>query len=198
MRLLLGLFAGAWMRMRTRQAVPIARAPHHRLITVRGVVVPRDLIDSPLTGEPCVYYRYSVEDWRESRVLGGAGNGFWQLAEHDEAIVEFYVDDGTARAIVAPVDARVRAHRRLAEAAPEAAPGAVPGAVIDIHVQRRARQLLIEPGDEVEVTGVASEVADLHDESRDYRGGAQRLMLRAPEAGTLDIRILRKHAPLPV
>jgi hypothetical protein len=186
MRLFLGFFAGAWLRVRSRQAVPIARAPHHRLITVRGVVVPRDLIGSPLTGEPCVYYRYSVEDWRESRVLGVAGNGFWQLAEHDEAIVEFYVDDGTARAIVAPVDARVRTHRRLAEATPE------------IHVQRRAHQLLIEPGDEVEVTGVASEVADLFDESRGYRGGAQRLMLRAPAGGTLDIRVLRKRAPLPV
>lgn len=186
MRLFLGFFAGAWMRVRTRQAVSIARAPHHRLITVRGVVVPRDLIDSPLTGEPCVYYRYSIEDWRQSRVLGVGGNGFWQLAEHDEAIVEFYVDDGTARAIVAPVDARVRAHRRLTEAP------------IEIHFQRRAHQLLIEPGDEVAVTGVASEVADLFDESRGYRGGAQRLVLRAPEAGTLDIRILRKHASLPV
>lgn len=191
MRLFLGFFAGAWMRVRTRQAVSIARAPHHRLITVRGVVVPRDLIDSPLTGEPCVYYRYSIEDWRQSRVLGVGGNGFWQLAEHDEAIVEFYVDDGTARAIVAPVDARVRAHRRLTGAPPEAS--------IDIHFQRRrAHQLLIEPGDEVAVTGVASEVADLFDESRGYRGGAQRLVLRAPEAGTLDIRILRKHASLPV
>jgi hypothetical protein len=183
MRLFLGFVGGAWMRVRARQPVSIAHAPHDRLITVRGVVVPRDLIDSPLTGEPCVYYRYSIEDWRQSRVLGVGGNGFWQLAEHDEAIVEFYIDDGSARAIVAPVGARVHASRRLTEAP------------LELHVWRRAHQLLIEPGDEIAVTGMASEVVDLFDESRDYRAGPQRLMLRAPEAGTLDIRILRKYAP---
>lgn len=183
MRLFRGVLGGAWMRVRARQPVSIAHAPRDRLITVRGRVVPRDLIDSPLTGEPCVYYRYSIEEWRQSRVLGVGGNGFWQLAERDEAIVEFYVDDGTARAIVAPVDARVHASRRLLEAP------------VEIHVQRRAHQLLIEPGDEIAVTGIAGEVVDLFDESRGYRAGPQRLMLRAPEASTLAIRILRKHTP---
>jgi hypothetical protein len=188
MRLILGLLTGAWGRMHTQRPVAIARAPEGRVITVRGVAVPRDLLESPLSGSPCVYYRYSVEEWRKSRLLG-TGAGFWQLAEHDEAIAEFYLDDGTARAIVAPGDARVRAGRRLGNAAMDAARAGDAG----LAPERRAHELLIEPGDELTVTGHAVDVADLFDEGRSYRATPQRLMLRAPEAGTLDIRILRKR-----
>ena len=195
MRLLLGLLAGAWVRMHARQPVAIERAPRDRVITVRGVAVARDLLESPLSGTPCVYYRYSVEEWRRSRLLGaGSDGGFWQLAEHDEAIVEFYVDDGTARAIVAPGDARVRAGRLLG-GAPVALVDPVGGASIELGRNRRAHELLIEPGDELAITGHSVEVADLFDDSRDYRATPQRLMLRAPESSTLDIRILRKRAP---
>jgi hypothetical protein len=205
MRSLLGLLAGAWVRvhaqwvrMHAQKIVAIERAPRGGVITVRGVAVARDLLESPLSGAACVYYRYSVEEWRRSRLLGaGSDGGFWQLAEHDEAIVEFYLDDGTARAIVAPGDARIRPARGLAGAPRELARpegGAAPdlGA---LGMNRRAHELLIEPGDELVVTGHAVEVADLFDDGRDYRGAPQRLMLRAPEAASLDIRILRKRAP---
>jgi hypothetical protein len=197
MRSLLGLLAGAWVRMHAQKIVAIERAPHGRVITVRGVAVARDLLESPLSGTPCIYYRYSVEEWRRSRLLGaGSDGGFWQLAEHDEAIVEFYVDDGTARAIVAPGDARIRAPRGLAGAPRELVrqdSGSAPD-LGDLGMNRRAHELLIEPGDELAITGHAVEVADLFDDSRDYRSTPQRLMLRAPEAATLDIRILRKRA----
>jgi hypothetical protein len=183
MRLLLGLLAAARVRMRASRPVAIERAPRDQVITVRGVAVPRDLLEAPLSGAPCVYYRYSVEEWRPSRLLGETGGGFWQLAEHDEAIAEFYVDDGTARAIVAPGDARVWVDRR---------PG---DAKLDLSERRRVHELLIEPGDELLVTGHADEVADLLDEGRGYRATAQRLLLRAPEAMTLEIRLLRKRPP---
>ncbi|HWN69555.1 MAG TPA: hypothetical protein VNM90_18060 [Haliangium sp.] len=195
MRLLLGLLAGAWVRMHARQTVAIEGAPRDQVITVRGVAVARDLLESPLSGTPCVYYRYSVEEWRRSRLLGaGSDGGFWQLAEHDEAIAEFYVDDGTARAIVAPGDARVRPARRLA-GAPMEIVDPVGGASIELGMNRRAHELLIEPGDLLTITGHAVEVADLFDDSRDYRATPQRLMLRAPESSPLDIRILRKRPP---
>jgi hypothetical protein len=195
MRSLLGLLAGAWVRMQARQTiVAIARAPCDQVITVRGAAVARDLLESPLSGTPCVYYRYSVEEWRRSRMLGaGSDGGFWQLAEHDEAIVEFYVDDGTARAIVAPGGTRIRAGR-LGGALMELV-SQVDGASTELGMNRRAHELLIEPGDELAITGHAVEVADLFDDSRGYRGAPQRLMLHAPDAGTLDIRILRKRAP---
>ena len=197
MRSLLALLAGAWVRMHPPRTVAIARAPRGRVITVRGVAVARDLLESPLSGTPCVYYRYSVEEWRRSRLLGaGSDGGFWQLAEHDEAIVEFYVNDGPARAIVAPGDARIRAARGLASAPREHVRqegGAAPD-LGELGRNRRAHELLIEPGDELAITGQAVEVVDLFDDSRDYRGAPHRLMLRAPEAATLDIRILRKRA----
>lgn len=169
-------------RVRAPRAVAIAGAPRGRPITVRGAVVPRDLMHSPVTDEACVYYRYSIEHWRQSRVAGVGGDGFWEIVGRDEAILEFYVDDGTARAIVAPERARVHAGRGL------------DGATLAIDHQRRAQQLLIEPGDEIAVTGEAVEVVDLYDESRHYRGTPQRLMLRAPPGRSLDIRVLRKRA----
>lgn len=178
MRLLRGILA----RVRAPRAVPIASAPRGRLITVRGAVVPRDLMRSPITDDACVYYRYSIEQWRQSRVTGVGGDGFWEIVGRDEAILEFYVNDGTARAIVAPERARVHAGRRL-----DAQP-------LELDLQRRAQQLLLEPGDEIAVTGEAVEVVDLYDESRHYRGTPQRLMLRAPKGRSLDIRVLRKRA----
>lgn len=163
------------------QAEPIASVSSGRTVTVRGAVVARDLMDSPLTGERCVYYRYSVEQWRQSRVAGVGGDGFWDPNERDEAILEFYVDDGSGRAIVAPERARVLLGRRLAED------------TMDLGAQRRAHQLLLQPGDEIEVTGEAVRVDDLFDEGRGYRAPPQRIMLRAPPRDHLRIRVLARH-----
>ncbi|WP_428264183.1 hypothetical protein [Haliangium sp.] len=177
MRRLTGLLT----RLLRGPEVAIADAEVGRVVTIRGRVVPRDAIDSPLTGDPCVYYRYSVEQWRQSRVVGVGGDGFWELIDTDEAIVEFYVDDVRDRAIVAPAGARVARARGT---------GAEP---IRLGDGRRAHQLVIEAGDEITVTGEAAVVADVYDESRGYRGSIQRLMLRAPEGDPLRIRLARKH-----
>ena len=148
-----------------------------RRATVRGEVVPRDLIDSPLTGEPCVYYSYSVEQRRRSRV---GGDAFWDIVEKDEAILEFYVEDDSGRAIVAPFQARIDRARGIHPVTHELA------------MDRQAHELLIRPGDLIEVTGVVAEVLDLFDEGRSYRGRPERLMLRAPDGGRMEIRLLRR------
>ena len=148
-------------------------------VTVSGRVVPRDLIESPLTGERCVYYLYSIDEWSPSTSPNVGGDGFWRQIERDEAITEFYLQQGGGRAIVAPHDARV-----------ERASGP-PMVEVDYHViGRRARQLLILPGDAVEVTGVVEAADDLFDDARDYRAMARRLMLRAPDNKRIDIRLL--------
>lgn len=162
------------------QAEPIADAITGRTVTVRGAVVARDLMDSPLTAERCVYYRYTIEQWRQSRVAGVGGDGFWELSERDEAILEFYVDDDTGRAIVAPERARVVLGRGLAEE------------TLDLGAQRRAHQMLLQPGDDIEVTGEAVRVDDLFDEARGYRSPPQRIMLRAPQREHLRIRVLAR------
>ena len=150
-----------------------------RVAVVRGRVVPRDLMRSPLTQAECVYYRYTVEDWRRSTFAALAGDGFWQLTEQDEAIVEFYLQDGDRRAVVSPFGAKVEPRRGVA---PRPVPLDTSG--------RRAHELLIRAGDWIEVVGEVDRVDDLFDDGRDYRGSPGRLCLRAPAGSPLLVRIL--------
>jgi hypothetical protein len=147
---------------------------------VRGRVVPRDILRSPLTGTECVYYRYTVEDWRRSSVRGIGGDGFWQLTERDEAIAEFYLEDAGQRALVSPFNARVEPRRGLA-----------PRSVNLGEPRRRAQELVIAPGGQIEVVGEVDRVDDLFDDGRDYRGSPTRLCLRAPVGKSLVVRILQ-------
>jgi hypothetical protein len=150
-----------------------------RTAVVRGRVVPRDVLRSPLSGAECVYYRYAVEDWRRSHISTLGGDGFWQLADHDEAIVEFYLQDEWARAVVSPYFARVQPRRGVA------------ARVVDVGPDRRAQELLIAPGDLVEVAGRVDRVDDLFDDGRDYRGSPTRLCLQAPPGESIVVRILQ-------
>jgi hypothetical protein len=150
---------------------------------VRGLVVPRDLIESPLTGDRCVYYQYTVEDWRQTKFSMIGGDGFWQLTDRDEAIAEFYIQDAGVRAIVAP-------HRAKVERGRGVAPRRVPLGM----VYRRAQQLLILPGDFIELEGVIDRADDLFDDGRPYRAPTDRLMVRAPDGGELLIRLVNEAA----
>lgn len=161
---------------------PVAGVRNGRRVVVRGRVVPRDLIESPLTGERCVYYRYLVEEWRRSSVVGLAGvDGFWAVVEHDEAIAEFYLTDESGRAVVAPERARVELVRPLGAERVELVPG------------RRGAESRILPGDVVEVDGVAEQIGDILDEARGYRESSVRTLLRAVDGGVLRIRVLSRE-----
>ncbi len=153
----------------------IAALRHGRSATVRGRVVPRDLIDSPLRGERCVYYRYRHEEWRDPSVRFPGAGGTWNVTQQDEAITEFYLEDGTGRALVFP------------EAA-EVAPGALRSE--EVGVGQRASEACILPDAVVEVAGVAEDVVDVLDDIRGYRDEATRVLLRAPPGGRLRIRVL--------
>jgi len=159
---------------------PLDEVDLGRTAVVRGRVVPRDLLRSPLSGADCVYYRYTVEDWRHSNIRAIGGDGFWQLTERDEAIVEFYLQDTTARAVVSPFSAQVQPRRGVA---PRPVELGVPG--------RRAQELLIAPGDLIEVVGIVDRVDDLFDDGRDYRGSPTMLCLRAPPGEWILVRILQ-------
>ena len=159
---------------------PLGEVEPGRTAVVRGHVVPRDTITSPLTGTDCVYYRYTVEEWRRSTVRAIGGDGFWQLTDRDEAIAEFYLHDGAHRALVSPFSARVEPKRPVAPR------------LVDLNMpDRRAHELVIAAGDLVEVTGEVDRVDDLFDDGRDYRGSATRLCLRAPAGRALLVRILQ-------
>ena len=159
---------------------PLDELEPGKTAVVRGRVVPRDLLHSPLTGADCVYYRYTIEEWRRSTIGAVGGDGFWQLTERDEAIVEFYIQDGTTRAVVSPFFARVELRR------------GVTARPIDLGIPgRRARELVIAPGDLIEVVGRVDRVDDLFDDGRDYRGSPTVLCLRAPAGESILVRILQ-------
>jgi hypothetical protein len=159
---------------------PLDEVEPGRIAVVRGRVVPRDLMKSPLSGVDCVYYRYTVEEWRRSRLTAMGGDGFWQLADRDEAIVEFYLHDADRRAVVSPFSAKVEARRGVAARR------------VDLGVRdRRAHETVIAPGDWIEVVGEVDRVDDLFDDGRDYRGSVSRLCLRAPAGRSLLVRILQ-------
>ncbi len=175
MSIVTGLLAALFPPRREKVADLI---PGRRAL-VRGTVVARDLIDSTLTGEPCVYYRYAVEEWRNTHMAGLASEGYWAATRFDEAIVEFYLqDEDGCRVIVAPENARV-----------DRGKGVTPALVDMGIVGQRAQEMRICPGDQIEVEGTVSRVSDLFDQDRDYRSNASRLMLHAPEDDTIAIQI---------
>lgn len=147
---------------------------------VRGTVVARDLIDSTLTGERCVYYHYAVEEFRNSNIAGLANEGHWDMTRFDEAIVEFYLQDMAGdRVIISPQDVRVDRARGVAPT------------LIDMGIIRqRAQELVIRPGDLLEIQGLVTTVHDLFDEDRNYRAASNRFMLSAPPDEQLLVRIV--------
>jgi hypothetical protein len=148
------------------------------LATVRGVVAPRDVVPSPLTGEPCVYYYYTVEEWRRSGVVTGV-EGSWHLIDRDEAILEFYLEQDGRRVLISPWQARIDRGRGIR-------PRAIPTGTSD----QRAQQLLIGRGDLVEITGMVDEATDLFADDHLYRTHPARHVLRAPAGDVLQIRLL--------
>lgn len=177
----MGLIQAILARVFPPQPEPLSELRAGVMATVRGVVVARDVMESPLNGDRCVYYSYTVEEWRESHVVGQVGEGFWRLVERDEAILEFYLQDGRDRAIVSPHRARVERGRGVS---PEP---------IDLgSIRRRAQQLRLADGDTIEVTAMSERVDDLFDEDRAYRTSPARWILRAPRGEPIRIRLLAR------
>jgi hypothetical protein len=167
-----------WLRrLFPRAIVPIATARIGRHVRLRGRVIPRDLIMSPLSGELCVYYRYVVETWRTgaAQMVPGVRSGFWVLEDRDEAIAEFYLDDGSGRAVIAPEGAVVH--------------GMAPFQ-LDLGNERRAMETRFTVGNLIEAVGVLEEADDLLDEARDYRAGAGVRILRSTPGEPLRLRAL--------
>ncbi|HKA89380.1 MAG TPA: hypothetical protein VKE22_17050 [Haliangiales bacterium] len=162
--------------LRRRRPAAIGALRAGRAATVRGRVVPRDLLDSPLRGERCVYYRCVHEQWRDPTLRFPGGGGTWNVTQEDEAIAEFYLEDGTGRALVFPEGAEVAAGALRTE---------------EVGIGLRASEACILPDDVVEVAGIVDDVVDVLDDLRGYREGATRVLLRAPAGGRLRIRVVR-------
>jgi hypothetical protein len=56
-------------------------------------------------------------------------------------------------------------------------------------IGQRAQEIMIRPGDILEIQGMVARVHDLYDEDRNYRESPTRLMMCAPESDVLEIRM---------
>jgi len=145
-------------------------------IRIRGIVVPRDRIESPLTGEPCVYYNYKI---LQTSSLGdhSAAFGFpldpgntWNLIKNDEAICEFYLLVDKSRIVIAPENVTIITS------------SAFRAQDVPFHiVGQKASELLIQEGDIVEVEGELFETEDMALEMRDYRSTPRTKTIRSTD-----------------
>jgi hypothetical protein len=110
---------GAWLLRQGRHALwrlrlivdtPTARirsAPQG-YVELRGLAAPlRGMLAARLTGKPCVWYRWRIEQYKRS-----GRSGHWVTLEHGSAECAFLIDDGTGQAEVAPEGAFLHCHTR--------------------------------------------------------------------------------------
>jgi hypothetical protein len=77
-------------------------------VELQGLALPhREPIAARLTGSPCVWYRYRIQERRR-----GGRNERWVTVEHGDAERPFLLDDGTGRCLVEAGGAEVRCRER--------------------------------------------------------------------------------------
>lgn len=86
----------------------IASAPQGYIeIVGRGKQPPGDVLVSPLTGLPCLWYRYRIEEKKDDR---------WETVDTRLSYDTFGVDDGSGLMLVDPDDAEIlTSHKRVSE-----------------------------------------------------------------------------------
>lgn len=62
---------------------------------------------APLTGEPCVWWRYRIERYQRSQK-----SGFWRTVERRTSRHPFYLDDGTGHCLIDPEGAEIDSRHR--------------------------------------------------------------------------------------
>jgi hypothetical protein len=74
----------------------------------RGILPADSQIRGPLTGLPCTWWRYKIEDRRHRRGPG-MGSSFWSRSSVDSgtSTVPFVLDDGTGQCLIDPRGAEV-------------------------------------------------------------------------------------------
>lgn len=104
----------AFWRLRLIVDTPTARirsAPQG-YVELQGLAAPlRDELQARLTGTPCAWYRWRIEEY-QGRSGSGRRGGHWVTRDHGDAGRPFLIDDGTGQAEVAPADAYLHLRRR--------------------------------------------------------------------------------------
>jgi E3 Ubiquitin ligase len=96
----------AWSKNRVIEDTPTSRvrsaAQGYVELTGRGVMPPDAENKGPLTGTPCTWWRYKIE---ERRYTGRSRS--WTTLQSDTSAVPFLLDDGTGQCLVDPRGAEV-------------------------------------------------------------------------------------------
>ncbi len=117
---LLHLSTRFFWRLRTVTDTPTARiqSASQGYLELTGTARPhRGLTAGPLTGTPCIWYRYSVEE-RKRR----GKSEHWVRIEGGDCPTPFALDDGSGHCIVEPTRAHLKLHRRDRWRGPQRSP----------------------------------------------------------------------------
>ncbi len=128
------------------------------LVEIYGEVIPAKevVLKSPLQNKDCVYYRYTVEEYRQT-----GKNSSWVTVEHATKSVEFFLRDDTGTVLVNAEGAEVEIPMEFeSKARPSFFKMSVNMGPLGFSLgepQRRYREWLIEPKDKLYVMGNAGD-----------------------------------------
>lgn len=79
------------------------------LVEIFGEVIPTEkkILKSPFSNEDCVYYRYKVQEYRNT-----GKNSRWVTVKKDEKGIPFFIRDSTGSVLVDPRGAKIDISRR--------------------------------------------------------------------------------------
>lgn len=169
---------GLWRRHRWIEDTPTARVRSMPLgrVELHGRAQAKAELAAPFTGEPCVFYRYRIEEETGS----GRRRRWREIAAGDSSAWPFYLEDETGRVLVDPRDASVEIAVDYRETNPPLVGallaflderGIDPEGWFGLRRKLRFTQWHIAPGEALFVLGVAQPRAGLALERRQRIAG---------------------------
>jgi hypothetical protein len=162
----------AWRRLRLIEDTPTARVRSMALgrVELQGRAGARVELEAPLTGLPCVFFRYEIDEERRS----GRRRSWTTIARGDSNAEGFYLADETGRVLVDPTGAELQLDCDWHATDPTLGPRLVQA--LDRHgiapdgwlfrKRLRFREWRIATGDPLYVLGVAQPRPGLAEERR--------------------------------
>lgn len=163
----------AWRHMRLVEDTPTSKIRSMALgrVEVQGRAEGKAALDAPLTGRPCVWYR-----WRIEEEVGDSKHRRWRTLEQgDSNAWPFYVEDETGRIPVDPQGANIDAPHDLSRVNPDLVGplgdfvrerGIRTQGFLGMRRKLRFTEWHIAPGDLLYVLGVAQERGGIVHERR--------------------------------
>jgi hypothetical protein len=155
---------GLWRRKRLIENTPRSKVRSLALgrVELHGKALPGAALEAPVSGLPCVFFAYRIEEER-----GSGKNRRWHvLLKGDSSEQPFFLEDETGRIRVdaAGADVEVPAHVRLLDSSHDSrvaallhSNGVSPGGWLGLARRLRVSETRIGPGDPLFVLGVAQE-----------------------------------------